>query len=206
MQSFFCLGGVFLFWKHSKSEPCWDRVQDGEQDSDGHTWKGDTEKQARCQKGGKDERIQSISTPAPPPEPLNPPSPSPPCSVPEWHAITSGPAPSQRSLKLLHHLAAPSRWESEKEIPPLLPPPPMLPHPPSPRHHIKYHEIISVISMEICLQIISTPLPPFLPFICPESLSLWAVFTSLSYTIILRRTKDRDKKKKNKERKRYRER
>lgn len=37
---------------------------------------------------------------------------------------------------------------------------PSLANPPNPSHNIKYHEIISVISMEICLQIINAPSPP----------------------------------------------
>ena len=57
---------------------------------------------------------------------------------------------------------------------PTPPPPPVLPHPPNPRrHHIKYHEIISVISMEICLQIINTLLPPSLSYpLSVQNLSL----------------------------------
>ena len=64
---------------------------------------------------------------------------------------------------------------------PTPPPPPVLPHPPNPRrHHIKYHEIISVISMEICLQIINTLLPPSLSYpLSVQNLSLWAVFPPL---------------------------
>ena len=65
---------------------------------------------------------------------------------------------------------------------PTPPPHPVHPHPPSPRrHHIKYHEIISVISMEICLQIINTLPPPipFLSFIYAESLSLSELFFHL---------------------------
>lgn len=34
-----------------------------------------------------------------------------------------------------------------------------LPYTPTSRCYIKYHEIISVISMEICLHIINTPTP-----------------------------------------------
>ena len=57
---------------------------------------------------------------------------------------------------------------------PTPPPPPVLPHPPNPRrHHIKYHEIISVISMEICLQITNTLLPPSLSYpLSVQNLSL----------------------------------
>ena len=77
---------------------------------------------------------------------------------------------------------------------PTPPPHPVHPHPPSPRrHHIKYHEIISVISMEICLQIINTLPPPslFYPLSMQNlSLSLSCFSTSLSYTITLEKKKD----------------
>lgn len=158
MQSFFCLGGVFFFFfgEHSTS--------------DGALAKQATRWRARQWWTHMQSDVRPHPTPPKPP-------------MPEWHAITSGPAPSQGSLKLLHHLAARWRWEREKEErePP---PPPVLSHPPNPCRHIKYHKIISVISMEICLQIINN-LPPFHSFSSVQNLFLWAVCSSLSNRIIL---------------------
>lgn len=77
-----------------------------------------------------------------------------------WGHGASWPASSQRLLKLPHQLAMPQRWEKKTPHPHLLPPWRL--HLTNPRHYIKYHEIISVISMEICFQIITPPAAPFL--------------------------------------------
>lgn len=159
MQSFFCLGSLFniFFGKHSRSEPQWDEQQDGD-------WvhmkrrRRNNQRYVRKtgQTGGGGYFVFRGAAHTHPPLPH---------SVREWHAIMSRPAPSQRSLKLLHHLAVPLRWErhrererggEEKERDNQ----PSLANPPNPSHNIKYHEIISVISMEICLQIINAPSPP----------------------------------------------
>lgn len=159
MQSFFCLGSLFnIFLGNTQGA---NHSETSNKTGTGFTWKGDAETtrdmwERPDRRGGGGYFVFRGAAHTHPPLPH---------SVREWHAIMSGPAPSQRSLKLLHHLAVPLRWErhreregggEEKERDNQ----PSLANPPNPSHNIKYHEIISVISMEICLQIINAPSPP----------------------------------------------
>lgn len=183
MQSFFCLGGgyLFIFFKHSRSEP----QLDGGEDSDGDVWKGDrktSDMQERRERQGGGYFVF--------------------CEAPLLLLLFAffrarmtcnyvWACPKSEVTQITPSFSRGVEMRERKEPTPT--PHPMLLHPPNPRrHHIKYHEIISVISMEICLQIINTLPPPFIPFLsfnCAESLSLSCFSTSLSYTITLEKKK-----------------
>lgn len=158
MQSFFCLGSLFniFFGKHSRSEPQWDEQQDGDWV---HMKRRRRNNQRYVRKTGQTGGgIFCISRSR-----AHPPTPSSfrarmtcnyvwACPKSEVTQIT----PSfSRAVEMREtHRERGGGEEKERDNQP------SLANPPNPSHNIKYHEIISVISMEICLQIINASSPP----------------------------------------------